>query len=210
LRLVEEARARGVDVTIDQVSYTASSTGTAALFPQWRSPAARSLWRRGCMTPPRRPHQASHRVQHPRHRGGGEPERTWIDGGVPLRPVAAGKSLARIHRRARPGAHRGKRRRNRHGIQEKGGCQAVYHAIAEADVVEPDPALPVYHDRLGRARSAVRQGRAASPQLRTFARVLGRYVRELHVLTLERCGAPHDRHSGGRLGLDDRGLLRPA
>jgi len=34
LRLVEEARARGVDVTIDQYPYTASSTGTAALFPQ--------------------------------------------------------------------------------------------------------------------------------------------------------------------------------
>src|SRR5271169_790987 len=35
LRLVEEARARGVDVTIDQYPYTASSTGIAALFPQW-------------------------------------------------------------------------------------------------------------------------------------------------------------------------------
>src|SRR5918998_5688648 len=35
LRLIEEARARGVDVTIDQYPYTASSTGTAALFPQW-------------------------------------------------------------------------------------------------------------------------------------------------------------------------------
>src|SRR5215469_4766026 len=35
LRLVEEARKRGVDVTIDQYPYTASSTGIAALFPQW-------------------------------------------------------------------------------------------------------------------------------------------------------------------------------
>src|SRR5271155_2939997 len=35
LRLVEEARARGVDVTIDQYPYTASSTGTASLIPQW-------------------------------------------------------------------------------------------------------------------------------------------------------------------------------
>src|SRR5262252_10228850 len=35
LKLVEEARARGVDVTIDQYPYTASSTGIAALFPQW-------------------------------------------------------------------------------------------------------------------------------------------------------------------------------
>jgi dihydroorotase/N-acyl-D-amino-acid deacylase len=35
LKLVEEARARGVDVTIDQYPYTASSTGIAALVPQW-------------------------------------------------------------------------------------------------------------------------------------------------------------------------------
>src|SRR6202035_4072415 len=35
IRLVQEARARGVDVTIDQYPYTASSTGTGSLFPQW-------------------------------------------------------------------------------------------------------------------------------------------------------------------------------
>src|SRR5271157_2576828 len=35
LKLVEEARARGVDVTIDQYPYTASSTSISALFPQW-------------------------------------------------------------------------------------------------------------------------------------------------------------------------------
>ena len=36
LKLVEEARARGVDVTVDQYPYTASSTGIAALFPARR------------------------------------------------------------------------------------------------------------------------------------------------------------------------------
>ncbi|HYC93006.1 MAG TPA: amidohydrolase family protein [Thermoanaerobaculia bacterium] len=36
LRLVDEARARGVDVTMDQYPYTASSTSLqAALIPQW-------------------------------------------------------------------------------------------------------------------------------------------------------------------------------
>src|SRR5512137_2781668 len=35
LRLVAEARARGVDVTIDQYPYTASSTGINALLPPW-------------------------------------------------------------------------------------------------------------------------------------------------------------------------------
>jgi N-acyl-D-amino-acid deacylase len=35
LRLIEEAQVRGADATIDAYPYTASSTGTAALFPQW-------------------------------------------------------------------------------------------------------------------------------------------------------------------------------
>jgi dihydroorotase/N-acyl-D-amino-acid deacylase len=36
LKLVDEARARGVDATIDQYPYTASSTNiAAALLPQW-------------------------------------------------------------------------------------------------------------------------------------------------------------------------------
>ena len=35
LRMVDEARARGIDVTIDQYPYTASQTGITALIPQW-------------------------------------------------------------------------------------------------------------------------------------------------------------------------------
>ena len=41
LRLVDQARARGVDATIDQYPYTASSTSiTAALFPAWAQEGA--------------------------------------------------------------------------------------------------------------------------------------------------------------------------
>ncbi len=35
LQLVDEVRARGVDVSIDQYPYTASSTGSAAIYPAW-------------------------------------------------------------------------------------------------------------------------------------------------------------------------------
>ena len=69
-------------------------------------------------------------------------------------------------------------------LQSKGGCSAIYHAIAEEDVVRimrspytmiaSDGEIPVFGQ--------------ASPHPRsygTFARVLGVYVREQHVLTLE-------------------------
>ena len=35
LKLVEAARARGVDVTLDQYPYTASATALNGLFPRW-------------------------------------------------------------------------------------------------------------------------------------------------------------------------------
>ena len=35
LALVDEARKRGVDVTLDQYPYTASSTSLSILFPAW-------------------------------------------------------------------------------------------------------------------------------------------------------------------------------
>ena len=42
LRLIDEARARGVDATIDQYPYTASSTSvTAALLPAWAQEGGR-------------------------------------------------------------------------------------------------------------------------------------------------------------------------
>ena len=41
LRLVDEARKRGVDVTIDQYPYTASQTSINALIPQWAQAGGR-------------------------------------------------------------------------------------------------------------------------------------------------------------------------
>ena len=48
LKLIDDARARGVDVTSDQYPYTASSTSVgSALIPAWRSKAVDSRWRNG-------------------------------------------------------------------------------------------------------------------------------------------------------------------
>ena len=57
LRLVDEARARGVDVTIDQYPYTASSTGLAALFPQWAQESGPEAFRERANAPDQRAKQ---------------------------------------------------------------------------------------------------------------------------------------------------------
>ena len=90
----------------------------------------------------------------------------------------------------------------------KGGCSAIYHAINEDDVVRimrspytmiaSDGDIPVFGQ--------------ASPHPRsygTFARVLGVYVREKHVLTLEEAVRRMSSYPAERLKIWDRGLLRP-
>ena len=92
-------------------------------------------------------------------------------------------------------------------IVESGGCGGIYHAIDEQDLqrilrhpatmIASDGGVPVFGE--------------ASPHPRnygTFSRVLGRYVRELKILTLEDAVRKMTAFPAQRLGLADRGVLR--
>jgi N-acyl-D-amino-acid deacylase len=93
-------------------------------------------------------------------------------------------------------------------LVNKGGCPAVYHAIAEEDVVRimrspftmiaSDGEIPVFGQAAPHPRS-----------YGTFARVLGVYVREKHVLTLEDAVRRMSAYPAQRLKIWDRGMLRP-
>jgi N-acyl-D-aspartate/D-glutamate deacylase len=90
----------------------------------------------------------------------------------------------------------------------KGGCSAVYHAIAEEDVIRimkspytmiaSDGDIPVFGEAAPHPRS-----------YGTFARVLGVYVREQHVIGLEDAIRKMSGFPAARLKIYDRGLLRP-
>jgi N-acyl-D-amino-acid deacylase len=93
-------------------------------------------------------------------------------------------------------------------IVEQGGCQGIFHAMSEEDLdrilrhpatmIASDGEVPIF-------------GRA-SPHPRsygTFARVLAVYVREKHAITLEEAVRKMTSFPAARLGLTDRGILRP-
>jgi len=208
LKLVEEARARGVDVTIDQYPYTASSTGTAALFPQWsQAGGSKSLIER-LAAPEQRVRIKSAIVENIlNNRGGGDPANV-VMASCSFDPKLAGKSLAQIT------AERGLAVTVENAadvaidIQTKGGCSAIYHAIAEPDLerilrfpftmVASDGGIPVFGRDVPHPRS-----------YGTFARVLGRYVRERKIIGLEEAVRRMSSFPASRLRLLDRGLLRP-
>jgi dihydroorotase/N-acyl-D-amino-acid deacylase len=92
-------------------------------------------------------------------------------------------------------------------IVEKGGCGGIFHAIEEetcsailrhpATMIGSDGEVPIFGQANPHPRS-----------YGTFVRVLGRYVRELKVITLEDAVRKMSSFPAQRIGLADRGVLR--
>jgi dihydroorotase/N-acyl-D-amino-acid deacylase len=210
LRLVDEARARGVDVTIDQYPYTASSTSIqGGLLPAWVQEGGRErmLERLRDETSLNRTLTAiTSAIQN--DRGGGDPANIVL-AACPFEPALAGKSLAQVLReRTRPPTP-DQAADLVVEIVRRGGCSAIYHAISEDDLVrimrhpatmiasDASPGLPTFGKDVPHPRA-----------YGTFARVLGVYVREKKVLTLEDAVRKMSSFPARRMGVADRGVLR--
>jgi dihydroorotase/N-acyl-D-amino-acid deacylase len=208
LKLVEEARARGVDVTIDQYPYTASSTGIAALLPQWSLEGGQKSTAERLAAPEQRARIKTVIVQNLKYdRGAGDPKNVVIVNCGFDRSLA-GKSLSDITRSRGAEPTLENAAETAMDLVNKGGCSAVYHAISEDDVmrimrspyamVASDGDIPVFGQQAPHPRS-----------YGTFARVLGVYVREKKVIPLEEAVRKMSGYPAERLKVWDRGLLRP-
>jgi dihydroorotase/N-acyl-D-amino-acid deacylase len=208
LRLVEEARARGVDVTIDQYPYTASSTGTAALFPRWALDGGnKALLARleDAATRARIRDEIARNIRE--NRGAGDPKNV-VMAACRFDPSLAGKNLAQITGESGRTPSAENAAEAVITIQQKGGCAAIYHAIGEEDVER----IMRYPFTMIASDGDITILGKASPHPRsygTFARVLGYYVRERKVLGLEDAVRRMSSIPAARLGLGDRGLVRP-
>jgi len=208
LRLIAEARARGVDVTIDQYPYTASSTATSAMFPQWSLAGGQGEFMKRLADPAQRAKIKAGIVDRLKtDRGGGDPKNV-VMASCGFDATLAGKNLAQLTAQRGRAVSFENAAETMIELQQKGGCQGIFHAIAEEDVerilrsrltmIGSDGEIPIF-------------GRGA-PHPRsygTFARVLGRYVRERRALTLEEAVRKMTSLPATRLKLADRGLLRP-
>jgi dihydroorotase/N-acyl-D-amino-acid deacylase len=140
-------------------------------------------------------------------RGGGDPRNVVISS-CEFDSSLAGKSLADIAqmRGLEPTVENGAEAAM--WITQKGGCQGIFHAISEGDVenimrypgtmIATDGEIPIF----GRGNPHPRS-------YGTFARVLGVYVREKKLLTLEDAVRKMTSMPARRIGIMDRGVLRP-
>ncbi len=209
LLAVDAARSRGVDVTIDMYPYTASSTSIqGALFPAWAQEGGRKqvLARLAdAATRARLKGEIVRVIQN--ERGGGDPKNIVI-ASCEWDASLAGKNLADVTRTRGLEPTLDNAAEAAMWIVQSGGCQGIFHAIGEEDLerILRHPATMIASD------GEIPTFGKASPHPRsygTFVRVLGRYVRERHVVGLSEAVRKMSAFPAQRLGLLDRGLLRP-
>jgi N-acyl-D-amino-acid deacylase len=208
LRLVDEARGRGVDVTIDQYPYTASSTGLQALLPAWALAGGPAEVTKRLQDASLRPRIHAAVVENLKFdRGGGDPKNVRI-ASCSWDASLAGKSLAEITAASGRPVTFETAADAAMAIVGQGGAQAIFHAISEDDLVRilRHPATMIASD------GEVTTFGKDAPHPRsygTFVRVLGVYSREKGVLALEDAVRRMTSYPAQRIGLADRGLLRP-
>jgi len=206
LRMVDEARARGVDVTIDQYPYTASQTSITALIPQWAQEGGNDQLIARIDSQETRPALKAAVVENILFdRGGGDPKNVFISLSTWNRSLE-GKNLAElaIENGMEPSPENAAE--VVFDIIKGGGATAVYHAIDSADIdrIMQHPTTAIGSDGpLGLFGAGAPHPR----QYGTFARVLGHYVRERGVLTLEEAVRKMSSQTAQRLSIRDRGLL---
>ncbi|HKB07349.1 MAG TPA: D-aminoacylase [Candidatus Polarisedimenticolia bacterium] len=215
LATIESARARGIDMTADIYPYPASSTGLAASLPPTASEGGVAALVARLKDPAQR-ERIREEVEHPSggweslfHNVGG-PEGVLVVG---VRTQAnkpyQGKRLSEIAKM------RGKDAIETMFdllVEESGSVDCVYFAMSEEDVrtAMAAPWVAFNCDNAGVSPEGVLGASNCHPRAYgTFPRVLGRYVRDESILRLEDAVRKMTSLPAQKIGLRDRGLLRP-
>lgn len=206
LAMIDSANAAGLTIVHDLYPYTASSTGSSILFPQWSLAGGAEAF--------------AERVADPETRTRVEEEMRRI-----FLVDRVGEDISRIQFRVLgiDESYNGKTLADwvsdqglepnlENGIQAaidlqlQGGFSAIYHSMQEDDIIRimQHPLAMIETDG-----DAVGYG-IGYPHPRSygaFARVLARYVRELEVLTLEEAVKKMTSMPAAWLGREDMGVL---
>jgi dihydroorotase/N-acyl-D-amino-acid deacylase len=215
LQRIEAARARGLDVSANMYPYTRASNGLDACLPLWvreggvdpmierlRDPAQRERIKREMADP----HSTGWENQW-YGAGGGDGVMVAAVLNPELKPYE-GLTLTEIGKRM------GKDPRDAVMdlvIADRGESDCIMAIMDERDVRTAlvHPLVAIGTDSGARGEDGPLADSASHPRgWGSFPRILGHYVREEHLLTLEEAIRRFTSRPATRLGLSDRGLLR--
>lgn len=206
LKMVDAARARGIDVTIDQYPYTASSTSLSILFPAWSLEGGREDQLARLRDPELRSRIKKAILDNlEKDRGGGDPKNVVISR-CEWNPSLNGKSLADVLRDENRPVTLLEAAELAIELQEQGGFGGIFHAMAEEDVqrILQHPYTMVASDG---GIVAPGEGVPHPRNYGTFARVLGHYARDMGIVSISEAIRKMTSLPAQRIGLSDRGIL---
>ncbi len=206
LAMVDSARRAGIDVMIDQYPYTATNTGIGILVPAWALANGDSAFARRLEDPVLRDSIVAGTVFNIiNDRGGNDLSRVQF-GRVPWQTELEGRTLADWARM------RGLEPTPEVGAElvieatRRGGTVGIFHVLHEDDLrrIMQHPQTMIASDgRLTRPGD----GHPHPRWYGTFPRVLGEYVRDEGVLTLEDAIHRMTGMPARRMGMLDRGRV---
>jgi N-acyl-D-amino-acid deacylase len=204
--MIIKAREAGIDVTIDQYPYTASSTSISTLLPDWALADGQDSINARLNNPVlRKKIKAEMLVKLQKRK-----LKHWSYAVIAyFRPDTSynGKSIEEIN------ILKGRKHKAKYEVETimdmmaLGGASAVFHGMSEDDVKN----IMRYPFNMFASDATIRILNSGNPHPRgygTNARVLGKYVREEKVLTLEEAIRRMTSLPAQKFQLNNRGLLR--
>jgi N-acyl-D-amino-acid deacylase len=206
LERIQRARSEGIDAAANMYPYAASSTNLAILAPNWALEGGYDDFVKRLQDPAVRPRLAEElrkeienrgprgvyvaRIRNPQHK---PYEKKFVEEIAALMGLPPEEALIRIY------------------IENESAPQAIFFSMSEDDVqVAVKHPLVSFGADSGSPTPAMRAaGNGVHPRAYgTFPRVLGRYVREMKLLTLEEAVRKMTSQAALRAQIADRGVLR--
>ncbi len=215
LRRIQEARAQGIDVAASVYPYTRASNGLASSFPPWVSEGGIDQMIARFKDPVQR-----ERIKKEMDQPSTTWENEWLGSGGdgsgimviglmnPALTKYEGMTLQEIGRRQ----NKDPKDVAMEIVMADPATQQVISIMDEADVrtAVSNPIVTYGSDSAAQAEDGPLSKTKAHPRaFGTFPRVIGIYAREQHTMSLEEAVRKMTSLAASRVGLMDRGILRP-
>ena len=215
LRRIQEARAQGIDVAASVYPYTRASNGLASSFPPWVSEGGIDQMIARFKDPVQR-----ERIKKEMDQPSTTWENEWLGSGGdgsgimviglmnPALTKYEGMTLQEIGRRQ----NKDPKDVAMEIVMADPATQQVISIMDEADVrtAVSNPIVTYGSDSAAQAEDGPLSKTKAHPRaFGTFPRVIGVYAREQHTMSLEEAVRKMTSLAASRVGLMDRGILRP-
>ena len=204
--MIRKAREEGLDVTIDQYPYTASSTSLSTLLPDWVLADGQDSIKFRLANPEIRKEVISFMLQRLKKRKLSHFSYPVV-ASYGADSTLNGKSIEEVN------LSKGRKHTSRQEAEtilemmEQGGAGMVFHGMGEADV----RAIMQYPFNMFASDASIRVFKSGNPHPRgygTNARVLGKYVREEKLISLEEAIRRMTSLPAQKFQLKNRGILK--